>query len=305
MGLHERAWSGLNILIYGSTPMLPMQIEQSLASVTPNNEVKFDSFEDYSDAFDFSKDKILILENCGKLPVADVFSQLAKPYESKGWPCFGVLIHDGTETFNGLRTVKKDSRFLNYVSKEVLLDSKSASEFLMNLWNQFSASFEEKIIPQALQETLISLAKEKMTEESIHFLDRVSTLVSSNLNISWIESVALKWAPIVSSVQEKHSNAISPHMTLQQICGMANFSGPDSILEVIKAKNSLCSRIMKVSLLLNEMREKNKLADELQSLGTHNKPGAPAILRHVVNARDKILKIAADEQSQTFTAKTG
>ena len=310
MGLHERAWSGLNILIFGNTPLLPMQIEQALSSATPNNEIRFDSFEEYSDAFDHSKDKknvglILILENCGKIPAGEAFNQLAKPYESKGWPCFGILIHEGTETINGLRTIKKDNRFLSYVSKSSLLDSSINADFLMNTWNNFSRAFEEKIIPPALQETLLSLAKETIAQDTIHFIDRSTAVLSANLNISWIETVALKWAPIVAAVERNHAGALTPHITLKQICDMAKYTQNDSIIDVIKSKNSLCSRILKTTLLLDELRQTNRLHTELQTLGAQNKPGAPALLRHLVNARDKFLKIADDEQQSLREAKTG
>ncbi len=107
MGLHDRAWTGLDLIAFGAKPLVPMQIEQAFASASPSNEIRFDSFEHYEDALNFCKTKksvgfIFLLEDCGKLPFIDVFTQLSKAYESRGWPCYGVLLHNGVETIEGI-----------------------------------------------------------------------------------------------------------------------------------------------------------------------------------------------------------
>jgi hypothetical protein len=44
LGLNEKAWAGINIVIFGRTPILPMKIEQAIAAASPANEVRVDSF---------------------------------------------------------------------------------------------------------------------------------------------------------------------------------------------------------------------------------------------------------------------
>lgn len=306
MGLHERAWAGISILVFGKSETIPMQIEQAIAEASPGNEIKVESFEDYSDALDHCKNKrdvgfIFLLENCGEMPTQSVFRELSKPYESNGWPCFGTLLFEKTETISGLRALQDCPNLLSYQSYSDVLDSKKTAESLNDLWIKFSAAFEKRIAPIALQETLISIATERVSLESIHFSDRVSTLLSGNLNVSWIETVALRWSPVLSYVREINESALKPHIALGEICNLARYNGDrSSVVAIASAKQSLVSRISATVEFLNDKREKGVLVEELKLLGTLAKPGAPALLRHTVALRDRINQIATEESGNSL-----
>lgn len=312
MGIHEKAWAGLNILVYGKTPMLPMQLEQAIASASPENEIRVDSFEEYDTALDFAKDSqsvgfIFILENCSELPVADVFKQLSKPYESKGWPCFGILLYEKTESIKGLRTMQECDNIIGYHSVESILNRAKTANTLNSIWEKFNASFQEKIIPIPLQQTLLSIAEAQINQVSMHFRDRVTTLLSSNLNISWVETVSMRWNPIINAIKStKQGNAIDPHVTLVQICLLSDpLPETEDFLGIANAKASLCSKVVTLTNLLDKKRSEGLLHAFLQQLGTISKPGAPALVRHTVNYRDRILAIAHEEEHAQNLESTG
>lgn len=311
MGLHERAWSGLGLLIYGKKPLLPMQLEEAIGAANPNNEIRIDSFEEYDDALDFCKTKqnvgfIFLLENCEKLSAHDVFLQLARTYETKGWPCFGVLIHEGVETLSGLRIMQRCPELIDYIPSADILDTTKTANTVNNIWNSFIKAFEKNIIPTPLQDTLLSLAKTTATQESLHFMDRVSTLLSTNLNISWIDSIAIRWNPIVSIVENISKAALTPHNTFMQICQLASFDSKLKDISSITASTiPLCARVCAMATFLDENRKKGSLTEVLQTAGTLSKPGAPALIRHLVLARDKILEIAHEEEKQNSLEKFG
>jgi len=304
MGLHENAWSGIDILVFGATPTLPMRLELALGKVSPANEVRVTSFEKYEDAYDYCKDKssvglIFILENCGNSPFSGVFSQLSGHYEARGWPCFGVLLHEGEESFSGLRFVKRESRIIDYISTDSILAPDRCFESLTSIWTRFITSFESHLIPIPLQESILSVASEAGAAESNAFLRRVSMALSANLNISWVESIALAWAPMIRAVNRHTPSVLAPHVTLKEICLLA---GPaEQIItdldRLMEHSGSLCSRIFSMASYLERLRNEGRLENGLLELSSKMKPGAPALLKAVVRQQSAILEIQRSLES--------
>jgi hypothetical protein len=277
-----------------------MKLEQALAAATPANECKIDSFENYADALDHCKESrsvgfFLVSENVGELPLADVFEQLARPYEAKGFPAFGALLHEAGESFIGHRLLQKSSRVIDYLPSSSLLERSNTGETIDRLWNRFIDSFESSIIPLPLQQTLVSIARARLDDASRNFRDRVSQLLSANLNVSWLDSVALRWAPVVTAVQAMAPDALKPHSMLTQICAQLDASASTkNIEESIASKAPLASRVSRVCELLDQARMTGSLESELLRIGTQSKPGASALLRHLAAKRERIVRLAGE-----------
>ena len=302
MGINEKAWAGINIVIYGKTPLLPMKMEQAIAMASPANEVRIDSFEDYDQAYDFCKSQksvglILILENSGEGLAADTFKQLGIHYESKGWPCFGTLFHENGKSMLGHLSLQKNKNLLNYYSVEDILDPRRTFSTITEIWNSFVAAFENSIVPTKLQETLISLTEPVLAGESLHFQNRTSVLLSHDLNISWMESIALKWHPVISALKKTNDKALVPNGVLVQIADLAKTEGNASdIVSVTNSKESLCSRISTVVQLLDQARMQNNLRETLEAITPAARPGSPALLRRIAYSKERILAISEDHQ---------
>lgn len=304
MGLHEKAWSGLNILIFGSSKNIPMQIEQAIANAAPSNETKIDSFESYEDAIDHCKNRkdvglILILENCGKLPILDVFQQLSKPYKSRGWPCLGVVLYEQVESVQGLKAIANDKSLFDYRNISDFIDPERTSHTLDIIWSKFSASFENLLLPTPLQESLLSVSEKSISASDLNFLRRTAHILSGNLNISWIETVALKWAPVVESVTNSDPLVMAPHASLTQICKLASWGNDPIDLNCISTqKNTLCARISAMSRYLNNARISGSLQEELFKISARSNPTAPALIRHTAAMKERILDVA-DQENQS------
>ncbi len=300
LGLNEKAWAGINIVIYGKTPLLPMQLEQAIAQASPANEVRIDSFEDYDQAYDFCKAQknigfIFVCENAGEVLAADVFKQLGTHYESKGWPCFGVLLHEKEKTMMGYLSLQKNKNLIAYNSTQDLLDANKTYDTISEVWRAFVSNFESSVMPEKLQETLLSLAEPSLSADSYNFQNRISVLLTQNLNISWLEAVALKWQPVVTTLKKVNKKALVPNVALVQIAEMAApHEKVKDLFNVINLKTNLSNRLATVIYLLDVARIENKLPEVLSRLKSQSRPGAPALLRHLVSAQENVLAIASD-----------
>lgn len=298
MGIHEKAWSGLNLVVFGKTPLLPMKLEQALAKASPSNEVRIDSFEDYDQAFDFCKAQknvgfIFMLENSGNAGAAATFKQLASHYETNGWPAFGALLHEGERTFAGYQAAASQPNFLTYQCVSDFLDPSRCANSVNELWYKFVSAFEASVIPEKLQETLRSLVSSEFGTDDFQFTERATTLLVSQLNISWVENVAIRWSPIVELLKKTTPSALAPNEALVQIATLASSKNRFSDLgQAIRSEGSLCARVSAAIHGLNIARKNGTIESELASLATLSRPGAPALLRRIVLVRDRILSIA-------------
>jgi len=301
MALHEKAWSGLNVLVFGKTPLLPMKLEQSIAAAAPAIETRIDSFENYDDAFDHCKAAksvglIVMTENCGELPIEHVFRQLGTHYEAKGVPCFGTLLYEKEKSFLGYQALQKNDRILSYLPTTALLNPADTPSTLMELWSSYSKSFEETLAPNKLKETLISLASTNIGADSIEFMRRTTTLLTSNLNLSWLEIIALKWVHVVDELKANQSQALHPNRGLVELARMAEFDHREGgdLVQIAQKKNSLCSRTAQTIHTLNKARLDGTLSNLLAWSSTQAKPGSPAIIRQISQNKSNIQKFASE-----------
>ena len=301
LGINEKAWSGLSIVIYGKTPLMPMKLEQSIAKASPSNEVRIESFEDYDQAFDFCKAQkniglIFILENSGEVLAADIFKQLSTHYESKGWPCYGILFNENTKSMLGYLSLQNNKNIIGYFSVQDLLDQNKAFNTLNEIWKIFVNSFESFVIPEKLQDTLKTLAEPEISRSAYDFRTRTSTIISSRLNISWLEMIAIRWQPIVEALSKTYPQVLNSNPALLQISEKAKPLDLDDLYDVIKANASLPSRIVTVTRILDKARSSGNLGVLLDALATKAKPGAPALLKQITNSKEYILSVAQDYQ---------
>jgi hypothetical protein len=300
MGMHEKAWSGLSIVIFGRTPLIPMRVEQAIAAAAPALETRTDSFEDYAQAFDHCKEKksvgfILLHENCGELPIESVFKQLASHYEAKGVPCFGVLLHEGTKSFSGYQAMSREPRLIDYIPASDLLEPANTGETLLRLWHSYAEAFEAILVPEKLQSTLECLVASQLDISSIEFQRRTTTLLTANLNISWVEQVALKWVHVIQALKASGSEALKANQGLEAMCKLAEFSTQDTdAIAIAQSRKSLCSRTASIVHLLNVARLNGTLPEFLALVSTQSKPGAAALIRHLAMGRSRIIRFSEE-----------
>ena len=301
MGIHPKAWEGLNILIYGEHPLLPMEVETAITDAVPSQELRIESFENYEQALDFCKSKknvglILLLEKGMKLPINSVFSELAKPYLSTGFTAFGVVINDGKESLVGLRAIKSDRRIIDYLTLSFPLMPESITLMMDNLWNQFVSSFKETLMPIALEETLFSLASQQCPNEDLLFLNRLLTLFSARLDVSWLETCILGWSHFAHPLMQQKNVAIASYPAIVSLVSKTAFSGDPKTFALNK-DNGLPARIYAWAHYLLAEKKNGNLPFCLQQICASSKPGTPALMRYTSKLWAQIMKIA-DECSE-------
>ena len=295
MGLHDRAWSGLNIVIFGSTPLLPMRLEQALSNASPGNEVRISSFEAYDQAYDFCKNVknvglFLILDNCGEISPNAALKQLALPYESKGWPGLAVLLSENEKALPGYRAISQEKRFIDYLCAEDFLQREKTRSSLETLWAKFSEAFESKVLPSTLQDVLRGIASPILPHETQVFSERLTNIVTKNLNISWIERTSLKWEPLIAIANDLNRKAFESQETLLKI---AEISKPDalqhSIFDEIISKAPLVKRVNALIREFSKIKSVGELHVLIQVFTEKNKPGSPALVKAVALNKNDII----------------
>ena len=297
MSMHTRAFGEMHFLIYGQDPLVPMKLEQTFAQARPADEIRFDSFENYDQAYDFAKENknvglVFMLENCGEMEINSVFKQLSKQSDNQD-TCFGVLIHNGQESFKGLRAMKDNDHLIAYYDVNDLLDLDKAPLLLQEIWDKYQESFEKQVIPTALAQTYRSMALLHLDEDNLQFRQRLCGLLSSEMNLSWKEGFLLKWHPILEILEKDESNVLLANTSLTEL--YQAIKPQPEMLEISKIANSEISIGVKVAAattLIGKAAQDNQLDKYLTSVLSDVTPRSKALLRIMKRHQQRILEFS-------------
>lgn len=305
MATHARAWAGIDILVIGSTPNVPMQLEQALAGADPSNETVFESFEKFEDAYDFCKSRgtvglLLVLENCGNHPPLGVFQQLAAPFETKQGPCFGVLLHDNEETIAGHSTVRfSKGRILSYVSIQEILSISGSRRFLNTTWDLYAHAVEDTIAPEALRTAIYSIVEKSLSEEKRILLTRICNSLVPRLTLSYWEMLGIQWWPIMNALKQEDYKLWETQETLRKLCKSVEPSPSIGDVDaIVTSKASLAVRVSAFIRLIATSKSIEDLENILANLASKAVPGSPGLIRQIAKARESILVFAREWDTQ-------
>lgn len=301
MSMHTRAFGEMNILIYGQDAMTPMKLEQTFAQARPADEIRFDSFEDYDQAYDFAKENknvglVFLLENCGEMDLNSVFKQFSKLGDHQD-TCFGVLIHNGDETFKGLRAMKDNDQLIAYYDVNDLLDADKAPFLLKEIWEKYQEAFEKQVIPSALAQTYRSMALMHVNEEELNFRQRLCTLLTGEMNVSWKEGFLLKWHPVLEVLEKDEGKVLSANKTLMSFYSAIK---PDSsMVDVTSVANAEIGVAQKVAAATTILGKKGEgLETYLNETLTNVSPRSKALLRTMKRHQARIVEFAQTTSTQ-------
>ncbi len=301
MSMHTRAFGEMHILIYGQDPLVPMKLEQTFAQARPADEIRFDSFEDYDQAYDFAKENksvglVFLLENCGEMDLNSVYKQFSKLGEQQD-TCFGVLIHDGQESFKGLRAMKDNDHLIAYYDVNDLLDADKAPFLLKEIWEKYQEAFEKQVIPSALAQTYRSMALLHVNEEELSFRQRLCTLLTGEMNVSWKEGFLLKWHPVLEVLQKDEGNVLHANKTLTDYyAAIKPTAGMKDITAVANGEMGVAQKVATATSILGDVAQAQGLETFLQETLANVSPRSKALLRTMKRHQDRIV-----EFSQTST----
>jgi hypothetical protein len=302
MNLHDRNWEGTGVVILGGAPLMPARIEQSIAAAMPGVEVQLSSFESYDQAYKYCKDNknvgfLLINENCGDSSFLSTFRELSNHYLSQELPCFGAILYESEPKPLSERLVSKNPAILDYLSIDALINENTVASTMRHLWDQYVCAFESTVLPKQLQDSLIAIAEDVYGVDGVCFLLRTGENLLSDLNTSWLEYVAAKWAPLLIAVEKSTPSVLKPHKSikyLQELAMPLNVCGIDDVIKVLLGKTPIYQKMTTLLCYLNTQRENGALKDSLDKIAALNKPGAPKLVKHVTSNRERLLRFSVD-----------
>lgn len=305
MSNHPGAWEGIEFLIYGENPLVPMQIEQLIVKAIPNIEKIIESFDDYNDAYDYAKANsnsglLILVESDDHQYLSDVADNLSKPFEQvNGWKPSVFLVSREKTSKEGFKFFAENKSCIGYESFEDLKDQNRVGKIFEELWKSFRDNFEAEILPDALQNSLISISLENgIDSESDQFIQRSSILISDALNVSWLESISLKWYSILRFLDKNSSSSISNQIFLKKIVEFSEYgidtNDRKSIYDFIYGKeNDLLKRICASIDLMNARRKEGRIDsffDEIESINKRK----TGLVKKIIDNRQVFNNIALD-----------
>lgn len=305
MKYHDRAWEGFRIAILGSKPLIPMQLEQAIATALPTMEVQISSFENYDQAYAFCKEQqdVGILFISDDLPGASfqsIFRELSELYKKSGLPAFGVITFEKQPLPFNEKAVAKHQQLLDYISTSSILESTKTASTIDNIWNQFVERFEKLVLPEALQISFKSSASAHIGSEAVAFLERLTTNIASELNISWLEDIAIKWAPILSTVKNVSPEFITPHRYLSHFIQISDIGIPTNrsdLLDLLGKDLPLTKKAFALTAFLEIARKSGNLASALNEISAGANNRSVKLVKHIAKNKDRILQFAHEAES--------
>lgn len=309
MALHSNAWSGIEILIFGKDPLGPSRLEESIAAAAPAQELRIHAYENFNEAHTLCKARrtvgfFLLQENSGPHPLGDVFTELAKPYESRGFPAFGFVLHKDEPGLNAVRALRRCSGLLGLLHEASLLDQSRVQTVLKQIWDSYTRAFESTLLPDPLKASLKSLAESTLSPPTQLFADRATELMSAHLNISWLDYVALTWAETLRAVNRSAPLALGPHQVLKSLCELEQLEAcrQHDLVEIPRKQHPLWIRSAALIAGLRDSFDAGQLETTLDKLSALGTPGSPALFRILKSQRQNLLRIAADCSSRKVKA---
>lgn len=303
MSMHTRAFGEMHFLIYGQDPLVPMKLEQAFAQARPADEIRFDSFENYDQAYDFAKENknvglVFMLENCGEMSLTSVLTQLSKQTELQN-VCFGILLHNGEESFKGLRAMKDNNQFIAYYDVNDLLDPDKTQFLLEEIWSKYQEALEKTVIPVALAQTYRSIALLHQGEEDINFTQRLCTLLSSEMNLTWQEGFALRWFPVLRILENDERSLLQANKQLMSFYEIIKPSIKfNSLLEIANSEIGVAQKVASATTLVSDSARSGQLEQFLSKELKEVSPRSKALLRILKRHQQRILEFSNYSSNQ-------
>ncbi len=302
MAIHVSSWAGIEILVFGNTPTVPMQYELAISEASPSMEIKVSSFERYEDAYDYSKKNsnvglIILEEKCEPGDALQIFNNLSATYEEQRGPCYGVIIHNESgPSIHGLSLLRfSKGKFIDYLPPSDFLDQSKVVGTLQRIWANYTDAFEERLLPAALRETIEEIIG-PLESARCQFANRLSMLFATRLRVSFLEAIAIRLSFLLDPVDEKDPKLAS---SLQRLTRVRDILGNDwrtlsSLESTASSKIPLASRACALIKHLSESDSELELTSKLEAIRSHVRPGGPGLMKQVSQLSDNILRIGIE-----------
>lgn len=295
MKLHNKAWEDVSVIILGKTPLLSMEIEQSIAEANPFLEVGTESFEKYEDALDYCKEKmnvgVIFIEDVDQpdFLLKDYYQNLSSYFKKSGWPCIGRIFYKDNLSQKSFNDIIELGSSVKHVNTETFKELSSCQKYLELTWEAFYNNIRNTVLPSAIEDTIVSILKFSKQEEDVFFTEGISRLITDELNINWFDKLAIDISYKIGSI-DKDNSILKANRYLQEISSITNFEAEALGIEsILKSTVPLTQKVPLLSKELNKLRKENRLEESLELISSTRTFRSSSVHKIVAKKKDNIL----------------
>lgn len=296
------SWGGQQSLVLCGSPRSAEDVAAALApELGP-----VAAFSDYGAAFDHAKKTravgfFLIADDVRGVPLDGAVAQLARPYETKGWPAFGALILTGAPAPDAAALLAS-RRLLSAVPVARLAAGAPARASARRLWEACARALEAELIPEALRATLLALAARRLPPASALFCERAAFMLCGSrggAGLGWLEGIGAAWLPVFEALRSTAPEAVEANGALEGLCALVRPKRSPEDLAGALAEEDPGRRAAAAVLVLERARREGRLEAELDALERRGKDrpaperegrGDP-LLRRLFYCRRRLLRL--------------
>jgi hypothetical protein len=300
-----RLWPGLEVLVLARAPGLA----ESVRAAAAVHVEKVSAFSEFPSAYDHAKKTravglVLAADDLPDLPLSGVVSQIGRPFESKGWQCFGALILTGAAV--APEELLRGDRLLAAWPRRRLESAAAAGPVLRRLWHVHARACETQLLPESLRRTLLALAAPLLPAASALFQERAALILggaAGGLGLNWFELLGVQWLPVVEALQRCAPRALEANPGLAGLCRLARpETQPRDLSEALGLQAPRPARLRAVVAVLEAARASESLRAALDTIerrtsfrGEAQRSGDGDILcRRLFYCRRHLLRLAQE-----------
>ena len=295
--IHDNSWKGCNLLIFGKTPVLPMKIEQTISNALPYLEERLHSFEDYEQAFDHCKESkkinLLIIEIANyDINIDQIVQNFSYHYEKLGFPCGLVFFHNDNPNVEILRYSIQNKKCIKTIHIKDLLDTSKIKTVFSELWTNYVPTVKNILFPEDVDILLRNyiLNTNHNFASSLATKEKLYTLISSNLNISWMQDLVTRDFFVIDQVKKLDDRLLS---TLGGYCSLIqdHFNLDFNTINPKDKRFTLEQRVVKLIEDIECNRTRNSVGYYLESFCDSKNRRKGALEKIISNNLNDILRI--------------
>lgn len=289
--------NGQRILLFGTNSLELSKLESEIIAAFPEVATYLDSTDSYEEAINIvnrtqQTAHVIILEDSSIKNIDQIYRELTKPYENSGWTAAGILLFDEMESIVGLKAQRNQAKIIRYSPRSVLADISTCKAFFHEYWDSYHELLNNSLIQEQLSQSICEATLKYQSHEDLEFYDRVSELLSTNLQINWMEKITLRWAAAIRPLSLNVETFLLPHTHVFQLANKYEKATTESLSEIFKLDSNLVSKLINSCFKLNEFRLLGTLEKELMLLSANTKLTSPALQRAIQRNVANIISIA-------------
>lgn len=286
--IHSKAFGSGIVVVLNEDTRITSAIEYNLSTSNPALESYIYTFTNTDDLIAFSKNRTdislcILSDKSGQTPGLATFENIRKISQPASYDARLVLTYINTPILEIYRNYRKTPLLLDYISvSDLTTTSEQTQKTLKDLVDNYNQSIETDLVPEELGLFLFDSTSNYTLKFNLAY-ERVAILLTSQLNLSAIEIMLVKWIPYISNQTKS-----APKSKIIQFLEKTKKENPEVYSKIINISEKI-----KDIASIDIANLNSHFVDLKQSL----RPSSPAIHRLIVRNSEKIALILTSANS--------